>query len=500
MKIGIIGPGFLGSRLKRHFEKDHEVFIFSRTTPLENIKTCEIIIISVAPKNRNEYESCYVETCNKVISLIDNSKYIVYISSTSVYGPQGGSLVTEETICKPKNIYQKLLLDAEESILRNKDTLVLRLGEIYGYEREIALRVINTPVFASDGCNTTNIIHVDDIVAFIDFSIKNQLKGLFNLVSDTHITRKELYSNIKKALNLQPPVFDPSKEVMHSDNKTVDNSKIKRFGYVFKHLNYQIPLQVAFSPCPNDTFLFYALTRGFINSKLEILPILKDVQTLNEEAIHGLYPVTKLSFYALSQLDEYTYLPVGCALGYGCGPKLVGRKPYHLKDIKNLKIAVPGKNTTAYLLSKIFLDKPSEVVFCRYDEVFELLNKGLVDLALIIHEQRFSFKKAGFYEILDLGTIWEEKTNLPLPLGCIAVKRSLPASLIRELTFALEESLQFAFSQPREAMSFILENAIEKDESIVKDHIKLYVNQETLKLSDKGKKAIELLMDYSKKI
>lgn len=500
MKIGIVGPGFLGTRLKSHFEKDHQILVFSRNSSLEGINDCDCLIITIAPKHKDEYEACYLQTCNKIIDQLKKDIPIIYTSSTSVYGPQNGAKVDEQTLCLPKNIYQKILLESEKSILRNKKSLIFRLGEIYGYEREIAIRVRNTKIFSSDGNNITNIIHVDDVVLCIDFALKNHLFGIYNLVSDTHITRKELYNKIAKELLLPVPQFDSTQESIHSDNKFVENKKIKQSGYIFKYPNYNTPTPIAFSPCPNDTFLFYALCNGKINSDISILPVIEDVQTLNEEAKQGRYPITKLSFYALSLLKDYTYLNVGCALGYSCGPKLISKKPISLTDIKNLRIAIPGKETTAFLLSKIFLEGPKEAVFCRYDQVFDLIDQNKVDLGIIIHEQRFTFKKAGFIEILDLGKKWEETTKLPLPLGCIAIKKSLGPKFIAYITQILEKSLKYAFSNPDESLDFVLKYAQEKDISIVKDHIKLYVNEETLKLSKKGKQAIDLLISYARQI
>ncbi len=499
MKLGIIGPGFLGTIIKWRFEKCHEVMLFRRNDPLDSINDCDLLIICVAPRSRDEYEACYIGTCRNVIYHLKKPIPIIYTSSTSVYGPKNGQLVDETSIAEPKNEGQKILLDAEQIILKNPLTTVIRLGEIYGYMRDIAIRVKNTAYFPSDGSNIANIIHVDDIVGAISHIYENKLFGLYNLVSDTHCTRKELYTYIANALNLSAPEFDPKLPQMHGDNKLVSNEKIKKSGYLFKYPHYEVPLATAFSFCPNDTFLFYPLISGFIESDINIMPFLADVETLNKQAEASTYPITKLSFYALSKLNDYIHLEVGAALGHGVGPKVIAKKHFTLDQIKDLKIAIPGKNTTANLLTKIFLPKPKEVIYCTYDQIFDLISSDQVDVGVIIHEQRFCFKDSGFKEIIDLGNKWEKETLLPLPLGCIAVKKSLGPLLHEKINEALKKSLNFALKYPESCMEYILKNAQVKDEKITKDHIDLYVNQETLKLSDQGKEAIGLLDSFARK-
>ena len=496
MKLGIIGPGFLGTIIKWRFKKNHEVVLFGRNDSLKTINDFDLIIICVAPRSKEEYEACYVGTCQNVISHLKKPIPIIYTSSTSVYGPKNGQLVDETSIAEPKNAGQKILLDAEQIILKNPLTTVLRLGEIYGYMRDIASRVINTSCFPSDGSNIANIIHVDDIVGAIHYIYANKLFGLYNLVSDTHSTRKELYTYIANALNLPAPKFDPHLPQMHGDNKLVSNEKIKKSGYLFKYPHYEVPLTAAFSFCPNDTFLFYPLISGIIESDVNIMPILGDVEFLNMQAESSTYPITKLSFYALSKLSQYINLEVGNALGHGVGPKVVAKNNFTAHQIKDLKIAIPGKNTTANLLTKIFI-RPKNVVYCTYDQIFDLLSKGQVDLGVIIHEQRFCFKDAGFKEIMDLGNKWEEETRLPLPLGCIAVKKSLGPLLYQKINEALKKSLEFALEHPESCMEYILKNAQVKNEQIVRDHINLYINQETAKLSNQGKRAIDLLNSFA---
>lgn len=228
-------------------------------------------------------------------------------------------------------------------------------------------------------------------------------------------------------------------------------------------------------------------------------PVLGDIQHLNEWAVAGRYPVTKLSFSCLGRvLDDYVLLPAGAALGRGCGPKIISNEPFDLADLPNKRIAIPGRDTTAYLLLCILFGVPSTPVFCTYDEITTLLQHDAVDCGLIIHETRFTFAAAGFVEIADLGELWERQHNLPLPLGGIAAKRCLGIDYLEAITRAVQQSIAFARRQPDACTAYILDNSQEKQQDVVDQHIALYVNDDSVELSPQGVEAIDTLLTLAR--
>lgn len=254
-----------------------------------------------------------------------------------------------------------------------------------------------------------------------------------------------------------------------------------------------IPL--AISPCPNDTFLCHAWIKGLVGTSLIPTPIFADIDQLNRWALEKRFPLIKVSFSCLKQLlNDYQLLPVGAALGRGCGPKIVAKTPFPIGDLSSKRIGVPGNETTAHLLLNFFFPSIQDKVFCRYDQIASLLHDSSIDCGLIIHESRFTFKKEGFFEWVDLGALWEEKFDLPLPLGGIVARQDLPKTMISDVITALQSSLQHAWRYPEESLPFILEHSQEKNREVVKKHIDLYVNEETLSLSPIGMKAINTLL------
>ncbi|MBI2602982.1 MAG: 1,4-dihydroxy-6-naphthoate synthase [Deltaproteobacteria bacterium] len=252
-------------------------------------------------------------------------------------------------------------------------------------------------------------------------------------------------------------------------------------------------LSLAFSPCPNDTFLFHALVKSLIPHPFTLSVTLADIQHLNELALQGTADVCKISFSMLAHLDTYCLLPVGAALGHGNGPKIVAERPFPLASLQDKTIAIPGQGTTAYLLYKLLTPGAGREVFCLYHEIPSLINSGTVDCGLIIHETRFTLDQNKLVEICDLGPMWEEHTKLPIPLGGLVAKRSLGSKTIEKVVSCLQSSLRFAWKNPAASRSYILQHSQEKNWDVVRSHIDLYVNKETESLSLKARNAIELL-------
>lgn len=259
------------------------------------------------------------------------------------------------------------------------------------------------------------------------------------------------------------------------------------------------PLSIAYSPCPNDTYLFYAWQAGLLQSPL-VETTLADVQQLNEWMEVGKFAITKASFYAWAKnLTDYILLPTGSALGHACGPKIIAKESFSLEQIVNKRIAIPGRDTTAHLLFQILLPPPSAKLFCTYDKIAQEIHEGKVDCGLIIHESRFTFAQDGFIEIADLGELWEKTYALPIPLGGIFAKRTLAEKTMTETVNAIRHSQLHAKTYPQEMLSYILQHSQEKDLKVIKQHIDLYVTEETYALSKTGKESIECMLKEAQK-
>jgi 1,4-dihydroxy-6-naphthoate synthase len=252
---------------------------------------------------------------------------------------------------------------------------------------------------------------------------------------------------------------------------------------------------VAFSPCPNDTFLFHAWVQRLVPSALEISPVFGDIEQLNEWALEGRYPVTKISTACLPQVTHlYRLLPVGSALGFNCGPKIIAKTPFSLSELSSKRVAVPGKHTTAHCLLNLFAPSPHKKHFCLFHETADLIDNGAVDAGVIIHEQRFTFKQKGFVEIADLGELWHQHTALPLPLGSIVVRKDVGDDAFEEISHSLKSSLEYAWNHPHASEHYVSMHSQEKDLVVIKKHIQTYVNAETLQLSAQGYEAIQQLI------
>lgn len=256
------------------------------------------------------------------------------------------------------------------------------------------------------------------------------------------------------------------------------------------------PLTIGFSPCPNDTYIFYALVHQRITSGHATLapPCLEDVETLNRWAMQGKLDITKLSFHALGHvLDRYVMLNSGAALGRGCGPLLIAR-PEQKLSLPQAKIAVPGEFTTAAMLLRLYAPRAKDFVIMRFDEIMAAVKKGRVDYGVIIHESRFTYQEHGLEPIADLGLWWEELTGLPIPLGCIAARRSLGPDLIRDIDGAVRESLLWARANPDACRGYIRQHAQEMKEQVLQNHIGLYVNDFSVDMGEEGRAAVDELL------
>ncbi len=259
-------------------------------------------------------------------------------------------------------------------------------------------------------------------------------------------------------------------------------------------------LSLGYSPCPNDTFIFYALVHGKIKTEdLNFKEILLDVETLNQMAVKGELDITKVSYNAFGNLrDDYCLLRSGGALGRGCGPLVVASKECEMKDLKGKTIAIPGELTTAYLLLQLYEpDFRSNVKVMPFHEIMGAVKEGKVDAGLIIHEGRFTYPSYGLKKIIDLGEWWKKETGLPIPLGCIIAKRSLGIDVISKVERLIMESVLYAISRRDEPVKYIKEHSQELDDSVIAEHINLYVNDYSIDIGDEGIRAVRKLLDMA---
>lgn len=252
------------------------------------------------------------------------------------------------------------------------------------------------------------------------------------------------------------------------------------------------PLTLGYSPCPNDTFIFFALVHGRVPaSGLTFRERLEDVETLNSLALRGELDLTKISYHAFGHLRrEYALLRSGGALGRGCGPLVVAREPLCMAELRGKRIAIPGRLTTANLLLQLHSSGFENLLVLPFDRIMAAVAQGEAAAGVIIHESRFTYARHGLVQVLDLGRWWEEETGLPLPLGAILARRSLGAATLGRVEAALRQSIRYAFAHPDEPRAYIRGQAQELEESVIERHIALYVNDFSLDLADEGERAI----------
>ena len=257
------------------------------------------------------------------------------------------------------------------------------------------------------------------------------------------------------------------------------------------------PLDIAFSPCPNDTFIFHALLYGLIDTgDYTFKSHIHDVEYLNRQAEHGAFTITKLSFNTYLRLrDTYALLPAGSALGFGCGPILI--KGNSTKPLESMTIAIPGAHTTAYLLLQLWNNNLASITETTFDRIITGISSGQYDAGLIIHEGRFIYQDYGLRAVIDLGQWWEEQTGLPIPLGCIAIRRDADQETVAAISRILRDSVIHALRNRNASRDFVKSHAQEMDDSVIDEHINLYVNDFTIDLGEKGLSAIKKLEDMA---
>lgn len=255
-------------------------------------------------------------------------------------------------------------------------------------------------------------------------------------------------------------------------------------------------LTLAYSPCPNDTYIFAALANGLLEDAPTVKVHLDDVENLNNAALKGSFELTKVSYGAIpSLMERYRILRTGGALGRGCGPLVVTRKDgvREMDDLRDRLIAIPGERTTAFMLLRLAIGMRPQTLALRFDKIVEAVREGTVDAGLLIHESRFTYEEAGLRCVADLGAWWETQTGMPIPLGAILARDDLEESDAHKAAEAIRASLLFARERPQEIMSYVRAHATEMEESVMQKHIQTYVNGFTEDIGDEGIAAVREL-------
>jgi 1,4-dihydroxy-6-naphthoate synthase len=254
-------------------------------------------------------------------------------------------------------------------------------------------------------------------------------------------------------------------------------------------------LTFGYSPCPNDTFAFHALAHGLVDAPFRVRPVLLDIEELNRRAHTGAFDLTKMSVGAMRAVgSRYRLLRSGAALGHGVGPLVVARTPMAFDTAVAGRVAVPGRETTAYQLLRLAAPAIGQVVEMRYDHILRATAEGEVDAGLIIHESRFTYADHGLVKVIDLGAWWEQDTGLPVPLAGICARDDMDEATRTAAEAAIRASVQHAFDHPDESRTYVQAHAQEMSPEVCAQHIALYVNAHSLDIGDEGLRAVTRLM------
>ena len=255
-------------------------------------------------------------------------------------------------------------------------------------------------------------------------------------------------------------------------------------------------ITVAHSPDSDDAFMFYGLATGKIDTgDLRFEHVLEDIQTLNEKATRGVYDVTAISFHAYAYLaDKYVLLPHGASIGDGYGPIVVAREPHAVEDLPRLKIAVPGKLTSAFLALRILCPE-FEYEVVPFDRIIDAVREGRADAGLLIHEGQLFYQNLGLHKVVDLGEWWKAWTDLPLPMGGNVIRRELGGETIRRVSAHLHESIRYSLEHRQDALDYAMQFARDMDKGLADRFVGMWVNQLTLDYTERGRTAVQRLLD-----
>ena len=255
-------------------------------------------------------------------------------------------------------------------------------------------------------------------------------------------------------------------------------------------------ISVAHSPDSDDAFMFYGLaTHKLETDGLKFEHVLRDIQTLNEDARNGVYDVTAISFHAYAYVsDKYALLPHGASIGDKYGPIVVAKEPRKPEEIRGMRIAVPGELTSAYLALRLY-DRDFVHVVVPFDQIIDAVQRGDVDAGLLIHEGQLFYKQMGLDKVLDLGEWWHEKTGLPLPMGGNAIKRDLGEDLMKQVSKHLHRSILYSMENREDALAYALQFARDMSPELADRFVAMWVNDLTLDYGERGREGVRRLLN-----
>jgi len=255
-------------------------------------------------------------------------------------------------------------------------------------------------------------------------------------------------------------------------------------------------ITVAHSPDSDDAFMFYGLATNKLDTgSLRFTHVLEDIQSLNEKAMQGVYDVTAISFHAYSYIsDKYALLPHGASIGDNYGPIVVSREHVKAEELSKLKVAVPGKLTSAFLALSIFCPQ-FEYEVVPFDKIIETVQAGRCDAGLLIHEGQLFYQDLGLHKVLDLGEWWHERTGLPLPMGGNVIRRDLGAQVISQVSKCLHDSIRYSLDNRADALEYAMQFARDMEPEVADRFVRMWVNELTLDYTERGRTAVQLLLD-----
>lgn len=258
-------------------------------------------------------------------------------------------------------------------------------------------------------------------------------------------------------------------------------------------------LLLCFSPCPNDTFIFDAMVHQKVDTEgLSFDVRLEDVETLNRLVLSGQPDISKISYGLLPRvISDYRVLNAGSALGRGVGPLLVALRDIRESDpeLEQSTIVLPGMHTTAHMLFTLAYPRAKQKIFMPFHEIEQAVLHGSADAGVIIHENRFTYAQKGLVKLDDLGELWEQNTGQPIPLGGIVMRRDIDPEIMRKTDRVIRRSLEYARAHYPVLPPYVQDHAQEMDESVMRQHIDLYVNDYSLSLGSEGKAAVYRMLE-----
>ena len=259
-------------------------------------------------------------------------------------------------------------------------------------------------------------------------------------------------------------------------------------------------MKIAISPCPNDTFMFWAMLHRRVETfGLTFSVAMRDIEQLNRAATEQEFDMVKISYAHYPKISQtYQLLTAGSALGFGNGPLLVSRRKVYPDEVSHLRIAIPGVDTTANMLLTMAYPNATNKREYLFSDIEEVVLSDEADAGLLIHESRFTYEQNGLRKIMDMGEYWEKETGLPLPLGAIAVRRDFSEETKNRLNTVLRESVRYAMQNPHEPYEFVARHAQAMDFDVYRKHIALYVNEFSVDLGESGMKSVQTLFEKEK--